>query len=914
MLNAGIHWIVKSSEGDLKGPISTEDVIKLISSGQLLGNEKIRKYPDGRWIEVSRQPEFFDLLLNAIEDTRRDINKPAVIIKEPIIERNEETVIATRRPVVQSLIEDKAQSDSQQVATQITLTTHKPQSRKWLGYILFLSSALIVLIVFFMDNPVPEGKPNLIFPNLNKESNLSQLNIKDGLKRGIDNFLLDTYEGYQKSQETFVQTLEGANKNLELRGLLCLVYKELWPFVRQDAKDIETVQNLAKSTRQLDPLGINGIYCEITKLLVLGKYKEAKGYLENTMNQTQFSTAPVLYAFRSELLADENDFQTAVLYAEKAATLWPDWTQPKMQVARYLVKMNNFQKAHSIYENIIKLNPKNKAAQIELGILKYNAFRQSENATRLIAVALATNQKINRVLESKAYSTMARIFAEKGELKQALQMAEKSYQLNPSDSAAVEMLKKLGGSTKINPSLAQAHEISYLGDQFARRGDCLAAQAEYKAAFEINPKNGLVAVKAARCLWQLNQSQEAISWLKKATEADKKLVQAYVLLADYESQKYNYTNAIQALNKISQMTNSNHEVLKGYGLVEFRRNNFKEALAYLQRSFKIYENDVETLILLSKTHLALNDFKEASKFAIRSIEVDTTNNEAHVVYAKTLVELYGIDSGVNYLKELIKKYSYSVDFRIGLAELLRDAERYKQAQAIYKQIIEADAKNKKAYIGLGECYQAEGLFNLALKAYYTAAILDPSDVEGIVRTGLVYLEKENYSEAVKQFQRAQKVNPLFPKISYFIGKAYYENGDFNFALTAALEERKVNPNLADSYLLAAEIYTTTKQYQKCAEEYQKAIKLRPQGAVLYVKLARCYRQSGSADVAESMLNIAASQESGLPDIYKEQGAIFETKGDMRAAMAAYNKYLALSPNAPDRKEIENRILTIGNQQ
>jgi tetratricopeptide (TPR) repeat protein len=72
-------------------------------------------------------------------------------------------------------------------------------------------------------------------------------------------------------------------------------------------------------------------------------------------------------------------------------------------------------------------------------------------------------------------------------------------------------------------------------------------------------------------------------------------------------------------------------------------------------------------------------------------------------------------------------------------------------------------------------------------------------------------------------------------------------------------------------------------------------------------MARCYRQAGNPDVASSMLSIAASQESGLPEIYKEQGAIFEELGDKAAAIASYDKYLSLSPNAPDRAEIDQRI-------
>jgi len=89
------------------------------------------------------------------------------------------------------------------------------------------------------------------------------------------------------------------------------------------------------------------------------------------------------------------------------------------------------------------------------------------------------------------------------------------------------------------------------------------------------------------------------------------------------------------------------------------------------------------------------------------------------------------------------------------------------------------------------------------------------------------------------------------------------------------------------------------------------MKLRSPGADIYVKAAQCYRQSGSVDVAQDLLTMAASRESGYADIYKEQGAIYEIKGDIRAAVQSYNKYLGLSPNATDRGEIESRINRIG---
>jgi tetratricopeptide (TPR) repeat protein len=909
------QWIIKTRSGEMIGPIDTKEVLKLIASQKVDGSEKIQKYPDGRWIEVSKQPEFFDELLKVLEDSKKAVRSAQEKKIEPIIEYVQETVIVNKNPIA------KRQSEVSKKPTIVTIPLENNENKKKTKTNFKLIFNLIILLfvcvlvgILFIDDTKESEKPNLISPRLAGGTELPPQQIKEIVKNGIDVFVLDTFEGYQKAQTFFVQGVEGANKNLDLRGLLCLTYKELWTHVKQDSKDIETIQSLAKSTRQIDPVGINGIYCETTKLTVLGKFKEAKGLLENSLNQTQFSTAAVLYALRAEMFYDEGDFQTASLYSEKAASLWPEWVKAKVIQARSLIKIDNFQKAHSIYEQIIKENPKNKTAQLEYGLLKFYQLRQNENAEKILMSALATKFKVSRVLEARSYAALARILHSRAELKKAKEFAEKAYALNPVDIETKEVLKIMGGSSKLNNNASQAIELVFLGDQYSRKGDCLAAQAEYKTAFELNPSNGLIAVKAAKCLWQLNQSQEAISWLRKAIESDKKLVQAYVLSADYLSQKFDYQNAISILNRGASLFPNNYEILKGYGMVEFRRNNFKEALAYLLRSNKIYENDSETLILLAETQLLLRDYKEASKYSVRAIEVDASSAEAQIIYAKTLAELYGIDSGINYLKDLIKKFSYTTDYRLGLADLLRYSERYKQAQEAYEQLIQLDPKNKKAHLGLGESYQAQGLYNQALKSFYAAAILNPSDVEGVVRAGLVYLEKENYSEAVRQFQRAQKTNPNFPKINYYIGKAFFENGDYNFALTAAMEERKMNPNLADSYILAAEIYTNTKQFQKCAEEYQKALKLRPQGAEIYVKLAKCYRLAGSSDVAESMLNIAANQESGLPEIYKEQGAIFETKGDFRAAIAAYNKYLALSPNAPDRKEIQNRILTIGSDR
>ena len=53
-------------------------------------------------------------------------------------------------------------------------------------------------------------------------------------------------------------------------------------------------------------------------------------------------------------------------------------------------------------------------------------------------------------------------------------------------------------------------------------------------------KNAVVAVKIAKCYWTLSFSDQAIKWLKKAINANSVMMEAYVLMAEYYSEQYDF--------------------------------------------------------------------------------------------------------------------------------------------------------------------------------------------------------------------------------------------------------------------------------------------------------------------------------------------------------------------------------------
>ena len=240
----------------------------------------------------------------------------------------------------------------------------------------------------------------------------------------------------------------------------------------------------------------------------------------------------------------------------------------------------------------------------------------------------------------------------------------------------------------------------------------------------------------------------------------------------------------------------------------------------------------------------------AYNYAAKAIEIDVNNRRAQTVYADTMMGLQGADVAVDYLLQLIRFYPLVVDYRLALGKLYLKDERYhKTRKEIFKQIIKIEEKPKEAYIEMAKVLKFENQLNLALEyLLLKAAVMDPAGCGTPLSSGATSLPGNTCkgSRALAQFKRVLRINKLYPLVHYQMGRANLYMGNAEETLEETRQEKAINPNLADAYLLAAEAYTTLKQYSLCATEYQKAIKLQGQPAMTYVRLAGCYPQSGQS--------------------------------------------------------------------
>lgn len=921
------RWLIKDKDGHVRGPFYTDDMLARIARGEITGEEKISLYPSTKWIPISNELQFYDQLLasldedgaNITEETNAhfDFTPPKKINRAENVSANYQTQSSQTQssPKTETPKKvDRQKKNSLPIIELQKLSQVVGRARlKKLPVPLVLVVWAILAVVFYLPTGpnLQSDRVHLRAPQAGKPM-MAKEQIREKTQNALKYFVQDNYSGYLNAEHELVQVLEGDPRNAGAISLTCLTYLELWPYAAQDSADFFAISKVTQLASRIDPAGVDAGTCRTVELLVRGRFVEAKGVVEMVLDTFGREGNPPIafYYFKARLFDEAKDYTAGLSYVQSAQGLWSQWLRLYTLEAEMLTKMSKYNEAANKYRSILKINPKHIVAQIELGIIEHKFLQNYQQGQKILELAMQIKEKAPPLVFAKGYLHLSEIALQQKNKSAALGYAQKAYALNSANARIKEIILQIGGEKKLKETKINDSQIVYEGDQLVREGDCGAAQAHYKTAYELNEKNGVAAMKAAECLWELSLSSEAIKWLDNAIRADPKLTDAYVLLADYYSQRFNFVAAARILSKGATQNPKNYKVLRGLAMIELRRNNFSGAINYALKAVELYEADVESHVILARARLGTNEQAKAIEAASKAIEIDMNNRAAQAVYAEALAATQGIHVGIDYILRLVNTYPTITEYRLALGQLYLKDQNYSKAQQLFEQVIKIEDKPKVAYVFLGKTYHLQNLREEARTAYFKAASLDPSDVEPLFLVGQLYFESKQFSEAREQFRRVIRIIPEYPLVNYYMGRAALYMGSTSEALEQAKIEKAKNPNLADPYLLAAEAYTEMKQYSACSGEYQQAVKLRTVNSDIYVKMARCYRLSGNLDAATSMVNEAARQESGNPEVWKEQGALFEMRQEAIKAIEAYNQYLVLAPNAPDREQIQMRINTL----
>jgi Tfp pilus assembly protein PilF len=168
-----------------------------------------------------------------------------------------------------------------------------------------------------------------------------------------------------------------------------------------------------------------------------------------------------------------------------------------------------------------------------------------------------------------------------------------------------------------------------------------AALKELLQAEEDDPSNpfvqhalGMVYFKREKFELSEKHYKKALSLMPEYTQARNDLARAYI-------ETGRYTKAEELLKKsLEDLTYGNYpQTYANYGILEFKKNNFPQAITYLKKSLEKDRENCETQVYLGRSFLESNDIESAISQLERAVGF-CTQAESDIGHYYSAIALY----------------------------------------------------------------------------------------------------------------------------------------------------------------------------------------------------------------------------------------------------------------------------------
>jgi arylsulfatase A-like enzyme/Tfp pilus assembly protein PilF len=205
--------------------------------------------------------------------------------------------------------------------------------------------------------------------------------------------------------------------------------------------------------------------------------------------------------------------------------------------------------------------------------------------------------------------------------------------------------------------------------------------------------------------------------------------------------------------------------------------------------------------------------------------------------------------------------------KIALFNLIKDAgadssdDRVDEAMAKIDRVLAQDPGILEAHYIRGNLFTKKHELDKALDAYQQALARDPEYTPALFGLALTYKDLGRPEDAEAGFRRLIEIDSRDNRAYYMLAKIHAEKNDFGPAL----------------------------------EILQQAVDIGSERAPLHNLMAECYIGLKRLDEAQKEVDAAIGMNAELPTVYFNQALIYEGKGDIPAAVEAYQKEIKQSP-------------------
>lgn len=294
---------------------------------------------------------------------------------------------------------------------------------------------------------------------------------------------------------------------------------------------------------------------------------------------------------------------------------------------------------------------------------------------------------------------------------------------------------------------------------------------------------------------------------------------AYHNLGVIYAQRDQYAEAAHLFGEAAKWSNKIKDLDRNWGTASFRANEYKTAIAPLQRHVRVNPEDTSARQMLAMCYFMTDDFSKSAEI-FRSL-LTILPDDPSLLYAAGISMAKSGDS--------------------------------KTAENLFQRMLTQNPNSAEVHLFMGQAHAAQNEDADALKEFSRALDLNPKLPEAHYSAGKVQLLRGNMEEAEKEFRAELEVNRGDAPTEFRLGHVLLAQHKVDEAVELLSEVVRQRPKDADARYELGKALLEKGEPLPATEELEKAIRLKPEQPHMYYQLSLAYRRQGRVKEAQTAL-------------------------------------------------------------
>jgi len=335
---------------------------------------------------------------------------------------------------------------------------------------------------------------------------------------------------------------------------------------------------------------------------------------------------------------------------------------------------------------------------------------------------------------------------------------------------------------------------------------------------------------------QLKQAEKILSiGLSQHPDSTSLLVKKAILLAENDSMD----EALQLLEYVAPIENTNSEVFLTLGWIMLQKQNIFKAIEYYNKAVSIAFEDKEDVLLEISYNLNQHElYIESIKYLEQTLLINPNNENALFEYAFSLDKVLEYDKSIEAYKRLLEKNPFSENAWYNIGIIYNKTGHYLEACQAYDFTITINPDHEEAYFNKGNSLVQSGCFAEALEAYTEHVTISKDTTLTYQYIADCWEQLNNYDLAIRFYQLTIERAPKHADAWYGLGTSLMETGNFDGGLQALDQAISINPLNADYWFAHARGLFELEKAEDAARSLENGLNLDPNELTGWIELLK----------------------------------------------------------------------------